>query len=187
MRSGSESRSVRRGGIFIDRDDTIIVDARYLDNPDGVILLPGVRAALHRAARTHRLFLFSNQSGVSRGYFTWQQVDAVNARMFALLGGGEKLFAATCMAAESPGEPGVYRKPSPRFILECIDQFALDPGACWMVGDRLSDLQAGIRAGIRAALIAPPDRPADEGLSAYVRRHAIPVYATLAAFLKTIR
>ena len=52
MRNGSESRSIGRGGIFIDRDDTIIVDARYLDNPDGVILLPGVRAALHRAART---------------------------------------------------------------------------------------------------------------------------------------
>ncbi|RXM21977.1 HAD family hydrolase, partial [Citrobacter sp. AAK_AS5] len=80
--------------------------------------------------------------------------------------------------------PAVYRKPSPRFILECIDQFGLDPGACWMVGDRLSDVQAGIRAGIHAALVTN-GKPAEEPLAEYLHRHAIPAYPSLAAFIES--
>jgi D-glycero-D-manno-heptose 1,7-bisphosphate phosphatase len=182
MRGRRDTAAPRRAALFLDRDGTLIRDRGYLDRADGVELLPGAREALRRAHRTHRLFLFSNQSGVSRGYFTWAQVDAVNRRLFRLLGNGERLFDACCMAAEHPDAPAVYRKPSPRFILECIDQFALDPGACWMVGDRLSDLQAGLRAGIHAALVTN-GKPVEEPLAEYLRRHAIPAYTSLAAFI----
>ncbi|NLF22973.1 MAG: HAD-IIIA family hydrolase [Lentisphaerae bacterium] len=179
MHNASEKSAPRQSrALFIDRDDTIIRDACYLDRPEGVVLLPGARRALQRARRTHRLFLFSNQSGIGRGYYGWEQADAVNARMFRLLGIGDPLFDAVCMAPESPGRPAVYRKPSPRFILECIDQFALDPDACWMVGDRLSDIQAGLRAGIRAALVTHGNPVAPE-LADYLRAHAVPVYPTL--------
>ncbi len=182
MRKASKPLVERRGALFLDRDDTIIRDARYLDRVEGVELLPGVREALRRARRTHRLFLFSNQSGVSRGYFTWEQVDAVNERLLSLLGQGDGLFDAACMAAEHPDVPAVYRKPSPRFILECIDQFGLDPDACWMVGDRLSDVQAGVRAGIHAALVTN-GKPVEEPLAEYLRLHALPSYASLAIFI----
>ena len=186
MRGGAEAARLRRGALFLDRDGTIIRDAGYLARAEGVELLPGVRAALRRAHRTHRLFLFSNQSGVSRGYFTWAQVDAVNRRLFRLLGNGERLFDACCMAAEHPDAPAVYRKPSPRFILECIDQFALDPGACWMVGDRLSDLQAGLRAGVRAALVTSGGA-IDPALADYLRSHAVPAFASLAECIAAIQ
>ena len=186
MRGGAEAARLRRGALFLDRDGTIIRDAGYLARAEGVELLPGVRAALRRAHRTHRLFLFSNQSGVSRGYFTWAQVDAVNRRFFRLLGNGERLFDACCMAAEHPDAPAVYRKPSPRFILECIDQFALDPGACWMVGDRLSDLQAGLRAGVRAALVTSGGA-IDPALAGYLRSHAVPAFASLADCIAAIQ
>ena len=186
MRGRRDAAASRRAALFLDRDGTIIRDTGYLDRAGGVDLLPGAREALRRARRTHRLFLFSNQSGVSRGYFTWKQVDAVNRRLFRLLGQGTRIFDACCMAAEHPDAPAVYRKPSPRFILECIDQFALEPAACWMIGDRLSDLQAGLRAGIRAALVAPGDT-ADPALAACVRAHAVPVFATLAACIAAIQ
>ena len=185
MHRNSEAPAARRRALFIDRDATIICDARYLDHPAGVELLPGVRQALRRARRDYRLFLFSNQSGISRGYFTWEQVDAVNARLYELLGMGRDLFDAVCMAGDSPDSSLFYRKPSPRFILECMDQFALDPDACWMAGDRLSDLQAGVRAGIRAALITS-GKKTDAPLADYLRLHAIPAYDTLAAFIGTL-
>jgi histidinol phosphatase-like enzyme len=49
--------------------------------------------------------------------------------------------------------PTVYRKPSPRFILEMIAKYSLTPAACWMVGDMPSDVQAGLNAGVRTAWI----------------------------------
>ena len=178
MRNSRDATALRRAALFLDRDGTIIHDAGYLDCPDGVELLPGAREALHRAHRTHRLFLFSNQSGIGRGYYTWKQLDAINRRLFKLLG-GKYLFDAVCMAAERPDEPSAYRKPSPRFILECIDQFELNPNACWMIGDRLSDLQAGLRAGVQAALVTSGNAP-DPALAGYLRAHALPSFDSLA-------
>lgn len=175
---------MRRSAIFLDRDGTLIHDTGYLADPLGVVLLPGVRQALRQAHRRHRLFLFSNQSGISRGYCTWEDVEAVNDRMFCLLGNGARLFDAVCMAAEHPDMPLVYRKPSPRFILESIDQFGLDPDACWMVGDKMIDLQVGMRAGVRAALVTGGATP-DAALAVFLRRHALPSYFSLAEFVAT--
>jgi D-glycero-D-manno-heptose 1,7-bisphosphate phosphatase len=174
----------RRAALFLDRDGTLIADAGYLADPAGVRLLPGVRRALALARRTHRLFLFSNQSGIARGLFGWEAVDAVNRRLLELLRLPEPLFEAFCAAPEHPGETAVYRKPSPRFILECIDHFGLDPERCWMVGDRLSDLRAGIRAGVRAALISAGGEAPAADLAAYVRLHGIPVHASLLEFAR---
>ncbi len=142
--------------IFLDRDGTLIENKHYLGSPDGVVLLPGVREALSRAHDGGiKLFLFTNQSGVGRGYFTLADVEAVNRRMIELLGLGDDLFAGVCIAPEVPGDPVVYRKPSPRFILEMLAAHGLAAQACWMVGDGPADWEAAINAGIHAAAIVP--------------------------------
>jgi D-glycero-D-manno-heptose 1,7-bisphosphate phosphatase len=99
------------------------------------------------------LLLFTNQSGIGRGYYTLADAEACNARMLELLGLGDDLFTAICIAPEAPDQPSLYRKPSPRFITESIATYSLDPARCWMVGDRDSDLAAGLAAGIRAAAV----------------------------------
>lgn len=174
-------------GFFFDRDGTLIVDSGYLHQAEGVQLLPGARQALRRARRQGELFLFSNQSGVGRGYYDWEAVEAVNRRMCSLLELGDEPFAAVCMAAERPDVPAVYRKPSPRFILETIDQFKLDPAGCWMIGDRLSDLQAGIRAGIRPVLVTNGSAVvAGSELERYLQRHRIATGTTLVECMELI-
>ena len=45
-----------RAALFLDRDDVISRDGGYMGTPAAVELLPGARAALRRALRTHRLF-----------------------------------------------------------------------------------------------------------------------------------
>ena len=183
--SSIERREPCRAGLFLDRDGTLIRDAGFLSDPAGVVLLDGVKAALHRAIRTHRLYLFSNQSGIGRGYYTLEQALAVNARMEALLELPPPGFSGVCLAPEAPEEPVVYRKPSPRFILESIRKDGLDPLSCWMIGDRLSDLQAGVNAGIRTALIRNPDYFKEE-TRLFCERHALPEYASLAQALETV-
>ena len=174
-----------RAALFLDRDGTIIRDAGFLSDPAGVELLDGAKTALHRAARTHRLYLFTNQSGIGRGYYTLEAAHAVNRRVTDLLALPPPGFADICIAPEAPDEPAVYRKPSPRFILECVARDALDPAQCWMIGDRLSDIQSGVNAGIRAALIHNADHFTEEA-RLFCEVRGIPVFATLADALETI-
>jgi D-glycero-D-manno-heptose 1,7-bisphosphate phosphatase len=161
--------------VFLDRDGTLIENRHYLGSPAGVVLLPGVREAVGamRAAGT-RLFLFTNQSGVGRGFFTLADVEAVNRRMIDLLGHGADLFTRICIAPERPDEPPVYRKPSPRFIQEMLAEHGIPAPAAWMVGDSPADWQAGLAAGVQVAAIVPDpaaeperDRRLELGVPAY--------------------
>ena len=149
--------------VFLDRDGTLIENRHYLASPEGVALLPGVRDAVaHIRAAGAKLFLFTNQSGIGRGYFTLADVEAQHRRMLELLDLGDDLFADICIATERPDEPPVYRKPSPRFIHEMLAEHAITAEAAWMVGDSPSDWEAGINAGIHsAAIVLDPAAEAD--------------------------
>lgn len=172
--------------LFLDRDGTLILDRDYLADPAGVRLLPGTAAALGRARDLgYLLFLFTNQSGIGRGYHTLDDAHRCNARMLELLALPPPVFAGVCIAPEAPGEPSLYRKPSPRFIHEMVARHALDPAQCWMIGDRESDLAAGLAAGIRAAAVCTGKHDA----AAWAARAPAdtPIFADLAAFVATLR
>lgn len=142
------------GALFLDRDGTLIVDKNYLADPAGVELIAGTAASLARArALGLRLFLHTNQSGIGRGYFTLDDAQRCNARMEELLGLPRPVFDAVCIAPEGPDDPAIYRKPVPRFVQERIARHQLDPGRCWMVGDRESDVLTGLNAGIGAIAV----------------------------------
>jgi len=120
--------------LFLDRDGTLIVDKVYLADPAGVDLIPGTAEALRRARELgYRLFLFTNQSGIGRGYHTIEDTHRVNARVEELLALPPPAFDGICIAPEAPGQPSPYRKPSPRFILEMIARHGLNPALCYMV------------------------------------------------------
>ena len=172
--------------LFLDRDGTLIVDQDYLHDPAGVVLLPGTAEALQRARNLgYRLYLFTNQSGVGRGYFTLDDVARCNARMLELLGLGTDLFAGECIAPEHPDQPSRYRKPSPAYLLETIAADGLDPTRCYMIGDKLADLQAGLSAGINAIAVCTGKHSATDW------RDRLPpgaqLFPDLAAFVATLR
>ena len=149
--------------LFIDRDGTLILDKVYLADPAGVELLPGVVDGLTLArSRGYQLFLFTNQSGIGRGLHTLEDTLRVNARMEELLELPKPVFTEVCIAPEAPDQPSLYRKPSPRFILEKISAHALDPAQCWMIGDREADIQAGLNAKINAAAVCTGKHTAAE-------------------------
>jgi len=171
--------------LFLDRDGTIIFDRDYLFDPAGVELIPGASAALRRARELgYLLFLFTNQSGIGRGYHTIEDTHRCNARMNELLGLGAEPFADICIAPEAPEQPSLYRKPSPRFIHEMIAKHRLDPAQCWMIGDRESDLEAGYAAGIRSAAVCTGKYDA----AAWTPRlcPGVPLFADLTAFVDSL-
>lgn len=174
-----------RRALFLDRDGTLIVDKVYLSDPAGVELFPGVAEGLKRArALGYELFLFSNQSGIGRGYFKMEDALRVNARLEELLGLEAPVFVDTCLAPEAPDQPVVYRKPSPRFILEMIGKHGLEPSASFMVGDSAADIQAGLSAGVKVAALRTGK--VDPSTLPLVAEKKVPVYPDFAAFAQTL-
>jgi len=140
--------------LFLDRDGNLIRDHHHTCAPEQIEPIPGVRAALLACLSAgYRLFILTNQSGINRGIFTWGQYHACNQRMLELLALPAPGILEIKAAPERPDEPSEYRKPSPKFIVEMIERHDLDPARCWMIGDRVTDWDAGLNAGIRSCAV----------------------------------
>ena len=171
--------------LFLDRDGTLIFDKVYLADPAGVELIHGTADALRRARDLgYKLFLFTNQSGIGRGLHTLTDTHRVNARMLELLGLPGPVFNGVCIAPEAPGQPVEYRKPSPRFILETLAAYALDPAQCWMVGDSAADIAAALAAKINVAAVRTGK--IDPLTLPEVAAKRVPVFENFAAFIATL-
>lgn len=170
--------------LFLDRDGNLIVDGHHTSHPDQVQVIPGVRESLLAALGAgYRLFILTNQSGIGRELFTWEDYHACHQRMLELLDLPPPGFTEVCAAPEPPDKPSLYRKPSPRFILECIERYQLDPARCWMVGDRRTDWEAGINAGIQSCAVrsGAPFKPGDVE---HAQQYAVPIRADFAEFAR---
>lgn len=140
--------------IFIDRDGTMIAEENYLHKPEQVKIFPATRTGLKKLADAgFMLIIVSNQSGVGRGYFTLADVDKVNAKLCADLAPDGIRIEKIYIAPEKPEDPSRGRKPSPAFLFDARDEFGLDLKQCYMVGDKLIDLECGWNAGVRKSLL----------------------------------
>ncbi len=151
--------------LFLDRDGTLIRWVDYLSEPAKVELCPGVFEALSRARTAGcLLFLHTNQSGVGRGYFGMEAVEAVNRRMLELMGVDMTFFDGVCIATDHPASAGEgsYRKPNPRYELEMVERYQLSPQNCYMIGDSMSDLLTGKNAGMVPVLVRSEQTKVEE-------------------------
>jgi D-glycero-D-manno-heptose 1,7-bisphosphate phosphatase len=145
----SDSRAV-----FLDRDGTLIAERHYLHDPAQVELFPGAGAALKRLQDAGFLLLVvTNQSGIGRGLFTLEEMHRVHARLLSELARDQVQIERIYFAPEAPGELSRGRKPSPQFLFDARDEFHLDLARCYLVGDKLIDLECGWNAGVRMPLL----------------------------------
>ncbi len=158
--TGRIDRAHLRRAIFLDRDGVLIEDKNYLSTPDDIRLLPGVDDALRTLFHRYRLIVITNQSGVARGYFTEKELIRIHSRLLETLEERSALVDAIYYCPHLP-EGGVpdyrricsCRKPSPGLLLAAIERFNLQPEISYMVGDKVSDVEAGRAAGTKTVLI----------------------------------
>ena len=143
-----------RRAAFLDRDGTLIADPGYLGDPAGVTLLPGVAEALGQLrAAGFITVVVSNQSGVARGYFGTDAVQAVNQRMAELLLAAhpDAHLDAVYFCPHGPADGCRCRKPLPGLFLQAAQELDLCLPASICFGDSERDLVAGQTAGCRHA------------------------------------
>jgi D-glycero-D-manno-heptose 1,7-bisphosphate phosphatase len=144
---------VKPRAVFLDRDDTLMVNVPYLGDPTLVEIFPEAAAALYALRKADfLLFVVSNQSGVGRGLITRDQVFAVNAEMKRQLNGD--YIHAFFHSYAAPDDPyATDRKPSPELLLQAAKAHDLDLAGSFFIGDRLSDIECGLNAGCRTILL----------------------------------
>jgi D-glycero-D-manno-heptose 1,7-bisphosphate phosphatase len=155
---------MNRRVVFLDRDGTLMVDVGYPNDPSQVRLLPGVTEALASFREAgYLLAIISNQSGVGRGYFDAEAVDAVHRRLLELLSAGGVTIDDTQYCLHAPEDHCNCRKPSPRMIQHSAQRLDADLRQSFMIGDKSSDIEAGHRAGCRTVLLRERTTPEDTG------------------------
>jgi D-glycero-D-manno-heptose 1,7-bisphosphate phosphatase len=139
--------------LFLDRDGVVIEDCHHLSNPDQVRLCHGARQLIASADRQGwPVVLITNQSGIARGLFQWRHFEMVNERMQQLLGSDAPLAAIYANGHGPDAAASSWRKPSPQMLLQAARALNLDVQRSLLIGDRLSDLQAGAKAGVSMVL-----------------------------------
>jgi len=168
--------------VFLDRDGTLIEESDYLCRPEDVVIFAGAGKALRALQDAgFQLFIISNQSGVGRGYFTMTDVDNVNRRLLAELGGDGVHFRKVYIAPEAPDQPSRGRKPSPQFLFDARDEFGIQLAESFMVGDKWIDLECGWNAGVKRALLVRTGYGTEAERSASTRLDTAIVVDDLAA------
>ena len=136
--------------VFLDRDDTIIVDKGYLKNPDGIEFLPGIFNGLQFLQNAgYSLIQVSNQSGIGRGYFTEEDYFAVTKRLNDLLNINGITFTGYYYCPHAPNVNCKCRKPKPYLAQKAAIDFDIDLKNSYMVGDKPSDIEFGKNFGAK--------------------------------------
>ena len=147
--------------VFLDRDDTIIRDTGYLSDPNGIDILPGAAEAIRVLNKSGiPAIIITNQSGIARGFFKEETLEAIHKRITTLLAGqGARIDAIYYCPHHPDGIREEYRlactcrKPQPGLLLRAAQDFGLDLTHCYLVGDKPIDIETIHKVGGKGILV----------------------------------
>ncbi len=139
-----------RPAIFLDRDGVIIENrANYVRTWKDVVFYEQALEALRRLRDTpYAVVIVTNQSAVGRGILTREQADEINRKVVAHIRSAGGRIDAAYLCPHAPDAGCACRKPHPGMLLQAAKELSLDLTHSWMVGDALTDIQAGQAAGV---------------------------------------
>jgi len=141
--------------IFLDRDGVIIENrANYVRSWEDVEFFPQALAALARIREVpHKIILITNQSAVGRGIISYDTAVSLNNRIIEVVRQANGRIDAAYICPAAPGENAPCRKPQPGMLLQAAADHQIDLNQSVMIGDALTDIQAGHTAGVREAIL----------------------------------
>jgi len=134
--------------LFLDRDGVMIREVNYIKDPDDVQIEKGLIELLKKAHEFKwPVFVVTNQSGISRGFYKWDEFYQVNKRMIELIGKPNPIYSIYANSHITLNENN-WRKPNPFMIEHAAERFNINLSKSILIGDRVSDMLAGLRSGI---------------------------------------
>ena len=182
----SSAAAARRPAIFVDRDGVLNENrADYVKTPAELAFLPGALAAVARATRAGwPVVVITNQSIIGRGLVSAATVADINAHLQQAVEAAGGRLAGVYICPHAPTQPCDCRKPLPGLLHQAAAALQLDLAGSVMIGDAVSDAQAGLAAGTQAMLVRT-GRGADQAPRLAAAGLAqVPVVADLAAAIE---
>ncbi len=150
------SSALQQRALFLDRDGVINVDHGYVHHTENFEFIDGIFEVARAAfIRGYKVIVVTNQAGIARGYYSEQQFHQLTAWMCKqFLNAGatiEKVYFSPFHPSEGLGEykkDDISRKPNPGMLLQAQNEFNLNLANSILIGDKASDIQAGIAAGV---------------------------------------
>ena len=146
--------------LFLDRDGVVNVEKNYLHKIEDFELMEGILdVCRHYEKNGYIIIIVTNQSGISRGYYTEQDFKHLSDWMIEYF----KLLGVTithiyhCPHHETIDGACDCRKPEPGMFLEAQKHFDIDMKNSVMIGDNERDIEAAIRAGITTNILLSHD------------------------------
>jgi D-glycero-D-manno-heptose 1,7-bisphosphate phosphatase len=128
--------SANRPAVFLDRDGTLIEDRGHLRLP-----------ALRQLQPHFRLFIVTNQSGISKGEVTGAEVQCVNDHVTSRLHEAGIEIAATYCCPHQRSDNCACIKPKPLFLERAAREHSVDLRRSFAVGDHPHDVEFARNAG----------------------------------------
>jgi histidinol-phosphate phosphatase family protein len=159
-------QSLRRPGVLLDRDGTIIVDHGYVGSVDRVELIDGAAEGIARLNEAGvPVAVVTNQAGVARGLYEISDVEEVHRHLTSLLAEHgahiDRFFYCPYHPEGTVAEfarASLYRKPSPGMAQAAAEALDLDLTSSWVVGDRAEDVGLAQAVGATAIYVGPDSR-----------------------------
>lgn len=157
----TELRNATGRAVFLDRDGTINVEKEYLHRIEEFSFIPGAPEAIRLLKDAGFLVIVvTNQSGIARAFFDEAAVHNLHRHMDAELAGIGTAVDGYYFCPHHPSHgTGEYlttcdcRKPLPGMLLEAARDFSIELGSSYIIGDKLSDIEAGRAAGCCPLLV----------------------------------
>ena len=146
--------------IFLDRDGTINVEKDYIYKCEDLVFEEGSVEALKTFKNLgYILIVVSNQSGIARGYFTEEDLKAFNNNMNEKLKEKSVEITEFYCCPHHPDGLAEYkkvcdcRKPNNKMLEDAIKKYNIDREKSYMIGDKVSDIGAGLKSKLKTVLV----------------------------------
>jgi len=154
--------------LFLDRDGVINAEKNYLYKIADFEFIEGVFSTCkHFQDKGYLLIIITNQAGIARGKYTEKDFDCLNTWMLKQFSDKGILISKVYYCPHHPEFTGTChcRKPNPGMIFQAQKEFNLDLSNSILVGDKESDIQAGLNAKVADNILVRSGHPIDETTS----------------------
>ena len=140
--------------IFLDRDGTLNPDPGYINNILDYNFYDFTLPALKMMSKNYNRFcIVTNQSGVARGLIPINSLNIINDFIREKFRENSISLLNIYMSFDHPDNASTNRKPGPGMFLKAKKEYNLKLSKCLMVGDSISDMEAGKNLGMETMLV----------------------------------
>lgn len=151
--------------LFLDRDGVINKEKNYLYKIEDFEFIDGVFETCRYFQKLgYLLIVITNQAGIARGKYTQKDFDTLTHWMEDQFKKENILLTKVYSCPHHPDITGQCkcRKPQPGMILNAKNEFNIDMQNSILIGDKESDIEAGIAAGIKHNYLVRSGHPINE-------------------------